>query len=107
MPVSDKETVRAMLDRRIENIIFPLKDNLVAANPILEPIANGFWGQIINWINTKVDLIMDLSFPTGTETAEQGIENMDKILNALIVNKLDKSGIDASFLNMDLSKLLK
>lgn len=107
MSVPDKQTVRAMLDRQIEGVIFPLKDNLVQANPILAPIANGFWGQIINWINSKVDLIMDLSFPTGTETAEQGIENMDKILNALIVNKLEKSGIDASFLNMDLTKLLK
>lgn len=105
--VTDKETVRAMLDRQLANVIFPLKNNLTASLPMLAPMIRGFEGKAIDWINAKVDTLMDLSFPTGTETAQQGIENMNEIINAMVVKKLEENGLNSNFLNMDLTKFLK
>lgn len=105
--VTDKETVRGMVDRRIENIIFPLKNKIVDQYPMLSPLSRSFWPQIVTWINTKVDMLMDLSFPTGAETAEQGLANMNEIVGALIGSKLQEMGLSDDFMNMDITKLLK
>lgn len=107
MAVSDREVVRGMLDRQIENVLLPVRDGILANFPMLSPMVRGFEGQAVNWINNKVDMLMNLSFPTGAETAEEGIANMNEIIASMVGKKLEENGISGDFLNMDLTKFIK
>ena len=109
----DKIAVRQMVDREILNTYMGVKSLLLSSIPsnlsgMAQTIIKPYEQKWINNINSKVDVAMELSFPTPETTLEEGMDNLNNILNeGLKMIMRDKLNLPESLVNLDLNQFLE
>lgn len=109
----DKIAVRQMVDREILNTYMGVKELIFSnispkINTMVQTMVKPYESKWIQAINDKVDIAMEMSFPSDETPLEEGLENLNNIINEGIKYVLrEKLHLPEELVNIDLNQFLE
>lgn len=93
--IDDKEIFRQIIERDVGNLYESLRDYTVEAFPQYRSIVQGLIksneSKWLDFLQTKVDMLVEASFTNPESTLEEALKNANNIVNGIISNWLSSS----------------